>query len=122
MKRMYKSLFVLVLGIFFGYYVCNNKMINNLFNNSYKAFQIGVYRDYSVAKTYKDKYSNSIIIKDMSKYLKKSNIEFYLRDINIKDKNLVKEINEYESIMDSKNEIVFLELNKLIIEKYKESL
>jgi len=141
MKKLYKSFLVLIIGMFFGYYVCNSNIISNLFSNTYKAFQIGVYTDYTVAKTYNDKFNNSIIIKDnelyrlyaailkgnkniedMSKYLRDNNIEYYIRDINIEDKVLVKEINEYESIMDSKNEVVFLELNKLIMEKYKESL
>ena len=141
MKKLYKSLFVFIIGIILGYYLCNINLIREIFSNNYKAFQIGVYTDYGIAESYKEKYSNSIIIKDnelyrvyaailkdnkniesMSKYLRKNNIEFFLRDINIEDKILVNEINEYERIMDNDNEIVFLEVNKLIIEKYKESL
>lgn len=141
MKKLSKSLFVFIIGIILGYYLCNINLLKNIFSNTYKAFQIGVYTDYGIASAYKEKYSNSIIIKDnelyrvyaailkdnnnienMSKYLRKNNIEFFLRDINIEDKILVNEINEYERIMDNKNEIVFLEVNKIIIEKYKESL
>lgn len=141
MKKLYKSLFVFIIGIILGYYLCNINLLSNIFFDTYKAFQIGVYTDYGIAVSYKEKYGNSIIIKDnelyrvyaailkdnnniesMSKYLRKNNIEFYLRDINIDDKYLAKELNEYERIMDNNNEIVFLEINKLIIEKYKESL
>ena len=71
---------------------------------------------------YGSKSKDNINIENMSKYLRKNNIEFYLRDINIEDKYLVNELNEYERIMDNDNEIVFLEVNKLIIEKYKERL
>ena len=139
MKKIYKILFVFMIGIFVGYYFCNNKIFS-IFNNTYKAFQIGVYTDYNVANIYKNKF-NSIIVKDnelyrvyaailkdsnnienMSKYLRSNNIDFYLKDININNKNLVSDINKYENIMDSNNEKVFLEVNKLIIEKYKESL
>jgi len=141
MKKLYKSLFVFFIGIILGYYLCNINLLTDIFSNTYTAFQIGVYTDYGIASAYKEKYSNAVIIKDnelyrvyaailkenkniesMSKYLRKNNIEFFLRDISIDDKILANELNEYERIMDNDNEIVFLEVNKLIIEKYKESL
>lgn len=141
MKKLFKSLLVFVAGIIIGYYICNIKIFNNLFNNTYKAFQIGVYTDYEVANIYKEKFNNAIIIKEnelyrvyaailkdtnnienMSKYLNNNNIEYFIKEINISDKNLISEIDEYERIMNSNNEIVFLEMNKLIMEKYKESL
>lgn len=141
MKKLYKSLFVFFIGIFLGYYLCNISIFKDFFTNTYKAFQIGVYTDYNVARIYKEKFNNAVIIKDnelyrvyaailkknnnienMSKYLKKNNIEFYLKDINIENKKIINEINEYENIMDNNNETLFLEVNKLIVEKYKESL
>lgn len=140
MKKLIKLLFVLILGIFLGYYLCENK-ITDIFKTGYKAFQVGVYTSLEAANTYRTKYNNSIVIKDnelyrvyvailkdnenievMSNYLNKNGIDYYLKDLNIDDKNLKKEINEYESIMSSENEVVFLEVNKMIIEKYKESL
>lgn len=115
--------------------------LSNLFNANYKAFQVGVYTSLEAANTYKVKYDNAIVIKDnelyrvyvsilkdvdniesMSNYLNSKGIDYYLKDLNISDKNLKKEINEYESIMDSNNEIVFFEVNKMIMEKYEESL
>ena len=141
MRVLYKLLFIFIIGICVGYYICNINVFNILFTNTYKAFQIGVYTDYGIAETYSNKYDNSIIIKDnelyrvyaailknsdnienMSKYLKRNNIDYYLKDINIDDKVLINEIKEYERIMDSNNEVVFLEINKIIMKKYKESL
>lgn len=140
MKKIIKSFIVLTLGIFLGYYLCD-KDISNILNTNYKAFQVGVYTDIEAATTYKSKYNNSIVIKDnelyrvyvailkdkeniesMSKYLNKEGIDYYLKDLSIENKNLKKEIREFESIMDSSNEIVFLEVNKMIMEKYMESL
>lgn len=141
MKKIYKSILIFIIGILFGYYINDTYKIKDIFTNKYKAFQIGVYTDYNTANFYSKKYSNSIIIKDnelyrvyvailkeesnienMSKYLNKSNIEYYLKDISIEDIELVSEIKEYENLMNNDNETVFLEINKMIMEKYKESL
>lgn len=140
MKKLFKSIIVLIIGIILGYYLCNNNLLN-IFKTTYKAFQVGVYTNLEAANTYSSKYKNSIVIKDnelyrvyvailkdenniesMSRYLTSNGIDYYLKDLNIDNKTLKKEINEYENIMDSKNEIVFLEVNKMIIEKYRESL
>ena len=62
----------------------------------------------------------------MFKFSKKkkdvNNKEYYLKDIEISDKNLISEINNYESIMNNESEVVFLSINKMIIERYKDSL
>ncbi len=140
MKKILKILFVLILGIIGGYYF-SNKKIFNVFDQSYKAFQVGVYTDISIANTYKTKYDNAIIVKDnelyrvyvailkdnkniedMCSYLNRNNIEYYIRNVEIKDKNLKNKIKEYESIMNSDSQIVFLEVNKMIMESYEESL
>lgn len=140
MKKILKILFVLILGIIAGYYF-SNKKIFNVFDQSYKAFQVGVYTDISIANTYKTKYNNAIVVKDnelyrvyvailkdnkniedMCSYLNRNNIEYYIRNIEIKDKNLKNKIKEYESIMNSDSQIVFLEVNKMIMESYEESL
>lgn len=140
MKKILKILFVLILGIVAGYYF-SNKKIFNVFDQSYKAFQVGVYTDISIANTYKTKYDNAIVVKDnelyrvyvailkdnkniedMCSYLNRNNIEYYIRNIEIKDKNLKNKIKEYESLMNSDSQIVFLEVNKMIMESYEESL
>ena len=131
---------IFIIGIFLGYYINDTYKIKNIFTNKYKAFQIGVYTDYDTANIYSKKFTDSIIIEDnelyrvyvailkeqdnienMSKYLNDKDIEYYIKDIEIKDKKIVKDIKEYENLMNS-NEIVFLEINKMIMEKYKESL
>lgn len=140
MKKLIKPIFILLLGIFFGYYICGLKPLD-IFITKYKAFQVGVYTSLDAATIYSTKYKNATIIKDnelyrvyvailknknniesMSKYLDSKGIEYYLKDISIDDKNLKRVINEYENVMNSESEIVFLEMNKLIMEKYKESL
>jgi len=140
MKKIIKSLIVFICGIVFGYYICNLD-IKNIFRATYKAFQVGVYTNLDAANTYALKYDNSVVIKDdelyrvyvailknkdninnMSNYLNKKGINYYLKEVSIDNKNLKKEINDYESIMDTNNELVFLEVNKMIIDKYKESL
>lgn len=141
MKKIIKSIIVFIIGIMLGYCINETYKIKDIFTNKYKAFQIGVYTDYNTAYTYSKKYQNSIIIQDnelyrvyvailkdqnnidnMSKYLNNQNIEYYLKDVEITDKEIIKIFKEYESIMDSNNEVVFLEINKMIMEKYKESL
>lgn len=140
MKKLIKLLVIFILGIFSGYYICQNNLLK-VFDNSYKAFQVGVYTSIDAANTYKSKYKDAIVIKDnelyrvyvsilrndnnieaMSKYLNKNNIDFYIKDINIENKELDKELNSYENVMDTNNEVVFLSINKMIIEKYEESI
>ncbi|MBQ3021379.1 MAG: hypothetical protein IJD92_04050 [Bacilli bacterium] len=141
MKKLIKPLIVFIFGIFIGYYICNTNSIKNIFTNTYKAFQIGVYTNLDTANTYSSMYKDSIIIKDnelyrvyaailknqsnienMSNYLTSKNIDFYLKEIEITNKETQKLINEYENLMTNNNEVVFLEINKMIINKYKESL
>lgn len=140
MKKILKIIIVFIIGIICGYYICN---INpkKIFDTSYKAFQVGVYSTEELANTYKSKYKNAIVIKDnelyrvyvailrkennienMSNYLNKNNIDYYIKEVNISDKNLKNTINEYESIMNNNSEIVFLEINKMIMERYEESI
>lgn len=140
MKKLIKPIIVLLLGIFFGFYISESKTLD-IFKTNYKAFQVGVYTNLDAATTYSTKYKNATIIQDnelyrvyvailknnnniesMSKYLDSQGINYYLKEINIEDKDLKKKINEYESIMNSDNEVVFLEINKMIMETYKESL
>ncbi len=141
MKKFYKPIVIFILGIVLGYHICYKKSLFNIFKDTYKAFQVGVYTNYEAASLYSTKYDNSIIIKDnelyrvyvsilkdptnienMTAYLNSKGIDYYLKEIEIKDIETKKEIKEYENIMDSNNELVFLEINKMIMETYKESL
>jgi len=141
MKKLFKPLLIFVFGIISGYYICYTNSIKNIFSTKYKAFQVGVYTNLEAAKTYSSKYTNSIVIKEnelyrvyiailkdsnnienMKKYLNKKGIEYYLKDIELIDQNIKNTINQYENIMDINNEVIFLELNKKIMEEYKNSL
>ena len=140
MKKITKLLFIFIIGIIVGYYLCSSNEIK-IFDTTYKAFQVGVYTSLDAANTYKTKYKDAIVIKDnelyrvyvsilkdkdnidsMSNYLNKNNIDFYLKDITINNNNLKHKIKEYESVMNNENEIVFLELNKMIISECEELL
>jgi hypothetical protein len=133
MKKMFKSLVVLLVGVFLGYYMCFSNKLSGLFNVKYKAFQVGVYTTLEAANTYRTRYKDSIVIKDnelyrvyvsilkdsnnieyMKEYLDSNNISYYLKDIEIENREIKKEISEYENIMNN-NEVVFLEINKMII-------
>ncbi len=141
MKKLKKPIVIYFLGMLLGYYICSIGYIKNLFNSTYKAFQVGVYTNLETANAYKNKFKNSIVIEDdelyrvfvailkreenirsMESYLNKNNISYYIKDIDINDVNLKREIDEYESIMNKENEVVFLELNKMIIKLYGDSL
>lgn len=141
MKKILKFISVFMIGILLGYYICYTNSINNIFTSYYKAFQVGVYTNLDAATTYSSKYKDSIIIEDnelyrvyvailkdqnnienMSKYLNSKGIDYYLKDISINNKEIKKEIQGYESLMNSESEVVFLEINKMIMESYKESL
>lgn len=141
MKRIFKIITVFIIGIICGYYVNTNIQIKNIFKPCYKAFQVGVYTDYEVANLYSTKYNNSIIVKDnelyrvyvailknqkniedMITYLTNKDIDFYLKDIRVENIDVKKEIENYEAIMNNESEIIFLEINRKIMETYKESL
>ena len=141
MKKIIKIIIVFIIGIIFGYYINESYKINEIFTHKYKAFQIGVYTNYTTANNYSKKYKDSIIIQDnelyrvyasilkdqqniddMSKYLNNNNIEYFIKEIEINDQELIKTIKEYENIMNNDNEMIFLEMNKMIMKKYKESL
>lgn len=140
MNKLIKSLFILIFGIILGYYICESRPLE-IFNTNYKAFQVGVYTSLESATTYSTKYKNATIIQDnelyrvyvailkdknnienMSRYLDRQGIDYYLKDLSISNKNLKKTLNEYENVMNNENEVVFLEINKMIMQTYKESL
>ena len=152
MKKVLKIIIVFIIGIICGYYICNinpkkifdtsykafqvgvytTEELANTYKSKYKNAIVikddELYRVY-VAILRKENnienmsnYLNKNNIESMSKYIDSKGIEYYLKDISIDDKNLKRVINEYENVMNSESEIVFLEMNKLIMEKYKESL
>ena len=141
MKKIIKFVIVFIFGIGIGYYINYTTLIKDIFLSNFKAFQVGVYTNLDAANTYSSKYNNSVIIKDnelyrvyvailkdqnnienMAKYLNNLGIDYYLRDINVSDKEIKNTMQNYEALMNNESEIVFLEINKMIMETYKESL
>ena len=141
MKKLTPYLLSLLIGTFFGYLLFQETEFNvkEVFakNLPVKAFQIGVFNSLDSAKNLSNKY-DSIIIKDdnsyrvyysiltnesvinrMEKYLTKEGINYYIKDIVISDKNLIKALDEYEDIMISGSDNILSNINKLIIESYE---
>ena len=141
MKKILKFIIVFIVGISIGYYINYTSSIKDIFTDYYKAFQVGVYTNLEAATTYASKYENCIIIEDnelyrvyvavlkdqenienMAKYLNNLGIDYYLKEVKVNDNKTKKEMQDYESLMDNESEVVFLEINKMIMETYKESL
>ena len=139
MKKIIKVFIVFIIGCLSGYYICDNPLI--IFNTPYMAFEVGVYTNKEAANTIRSKYNSAIVVKDdelyrvyvsilkdetnidkMSKYLKNNNVDFYKKEISISDINVKNKIDNYERIMNNNSEVVFLELNKLIIESFEGTL
>ena len=113
--------------------------LSNILNKSdYLGFQIGVYTDLSSAEKIRDKYAGSLLIKDeelyrvyyailhndkniqlMERHLQEENINYYLKELEINDMNIISEISSIESLMDDASDSLFLELNKKILTSYE---
>mgnify|MGYP004467470049 CR=1 FL=1 len=135
MKKLKKSIILIIIGIGIGYYVCFSGSVENIFKKRYKAFQIGVFTDMGVATTYSSKYNNSIIVNDnelyrvyyailkqdknintMSKYLDSLGIEYYLKDIEISYKKLISEIKSmFVGLKQEKLLAIYLDNKKRLI-------
>lgn len=139
-KKCVPYILAIVLGIIFGYFMFDGEIhLSNILNKSdYIGFQIGVYTDKESASKIKEKYDGSVLIKDeelyrvyyailhndknielMERYLQEEKINYYLKDLEINDMNLISEINSLESLMVDATNPLFLELNKKILVSYE---
>ncbi|MDD2504902.1 MAG: hypothetical protein PHF21_01365 [Bacilli bacterium] len=141
MKRMIPYLLSLVIGTFFGYILFQEPEFNieEVFAKTLtvKAFQIGVFNNKEGAEEFQKKYLDSIIYEDdgvyrvfysiltkdkvisrMEKYLKKENINYYIKIITITDSHLIQAIEEYEETMLNGSDNVLKSINKLIMSNY----
>ena len=140
LKKSIPYVLAIVLGIIFGYYMFDGEIyLSNILKKSdYVGFQVGVYTDKSVAEKIKEKYEGSVLIKDeelyrvyyailhdsnniemMERHLQNESINYYLKDLEILDMNLIAEISNLESLMVEANNPLFLELNKKILISYE---
>ena len=143
LKKTLPYLFAIIIGIIFGYYMFDgNIYLSNILNKSeYKAFQIGVYTDYTKANEIKNKYAGSILVKDeelyrvyyallhnknninnMKKYMQEQNINYYIKDLEIHDLKVINEMTNIEELMQKSDNLLFLELNKKILMNYEVSI
>lgn len=142
MKKILPYLVSLLLGGVFGFMLFKdaNFDIKEVFANTIEAtaFQLGVFNNEESAVLLKDKYQDSIIIKDddvyrvyysvltnekviskMESYLTNKNINYYLKNITVIDENLIKAISEYEKAMIEGSNDVLVSINGLIMSCYK---
>ena len=139
-KKVLPYLLAVILGIFFGYYMFDGEIhLSNILNRSnYVGFQVGVYTDKEKAMEIQNKFSGSIVVSDeelyrvfyavlhdskniesMERYLQKNKINYYLKDLEINDMELISEIDSIESLMTDAKNTLFLELNKKILMSYE---
>lgn len=139
-KKCAPYILAIVLGIIFGYYMFDGEIhLSNILNKSdYVGFQIGVYTDLQNAEKIKEKFEGSVLIKDeelyrvyyailhndknievMERHLQNNKINYYLKDLEINDMNLIAEISSLESLMADASSPLFLELNKKILISYE---
>ncbi len=107
--------------------------------NSYTAFQLGVYKNLDNAKNKSSQFKGSIIYYDkdfyrvyfsilksnsgiskMDDYLKSQNINYYKKEININDEKFIDLVNNYEKVLiNTADEEVFLTTNQKILQEYE---
>ena len=145
MKKLLPYICALATGFVFGFLLFQDKNefdIRTVFADSLKAtaFQLGVFTTRDAAESLKSKHEGAIVMKDqdvyrvyysiltnekviakMEKYLSANKVNYYLRDITVKDSNLIKAINEYEKTMAEGSDTVLVSVNKLITSSYKGS-
>ena len=131
MKKVIPYLLALILG----YLIAN--LIFDYQNIKMTGFQLGVYKDVTLAKEYNKKYPSSILIKDddvyrlyysilsnddaidkMEDYLNKNKIAYYKKEIIVNDNGLIKALNKYEKSMINVSDDAFKAINEVIMESY----
>ena len=142
MKKFLPYLLSLVTGLIFGFLLFQDGdfEIREVFADNMKvtAFQLGVFnnkdsalelmgkhdgslvmQDEDVYRVYFSLLTNETVIAKMEKYLTNKKINYYLKDITLRDSDLIKAINEYESTMIEGSDSVLISVNKLITSSYQ---
>ena len=144
MKRFLPYICSLVTGVIFGFFIFQETDfdIREVFADTMTvtAFQLGVFNNEQSALDLKSRHAGSIIMKDedvyrvyfslltnerviarMSQYLTNQNINYFQRQITVRDSDLIRAINNYERTMVEGSEAVLVSVNKLITSSYKGS-
>ena len=141
MKKILPYLLSLIIGTAFGLLLFRDADFNikEVFSEtvSATAFQLGVFnnkegaenlakryeaivmKDDDVYRVYYSILTNQSVINKMEAYLRAENIDYYLKNITIKDEELIKAIKEYEKTMIEGGTSVLISVNKLITSSYK---
>lgn len=136
-------IFAILVGSVFAFVMFknSNKDIENVMkeNESYTAFQLGVFKEYKNALEKKEDYKNSVIVKEddyyrvyysvlknkasilkMENYLKENNINFYKKNIIVDNNDFINISKNFEKILiNTDSEKVFLSTNNKILKEYK---
>ena len=142
MKRFLPYICALVIGIVFGFLIFQetNFNIREVFADSLTvtAFQLGVFtteqsaielknrhegaiimREEDVYRVYFSLLTNDRVIARMENHLQEQNINYFLRQITVRDGDLIRAINNYERTMIEGSEAVLVSVNKLITSSYQ---
>ena len=141
MKRFLPYILALVTGVVFGFFLFQDSDFNirEVFSDSLTvtAFQLGVFTSEQSAMELKARHAGSIVMREedvyrvyfslltndrviarMERYLQSQNINFFLRQITIRDSDLIRAISNYERTMIEGSEAVLVSVNKLITSSF----
>ena len=140
-KKFLPYICSLITGVFFGFFLFQDAEfdIREVFAESMTvtAFQLGVFNNEQSAIDLKSRHDGAIVMKDddvyrvyfslltnervisrMSQHLNNQNINYFPRQITIRDSDLIRAINNYEKTMIEGSETVLVSVNKLITSSY----
>ena len=141
MKRFLPYIIALATGIVFGFLLFQEANFNlrEVFSDSMTvtAFQLGVFNNEQSAIELKNRHEGAIVMREedvyrvyfslltndrvitrMESHLQAQGINYFLRQITIRDSDLIRAINNYERTMIEGSEAVLVSVNKLITSSF----
>jgi len=141
MKKTLPYICSLITGLVFGFFLFQDPDfdIREVFAETItvSAFQLGVFNNQDSALDLKSRHEGAIVMKEedvyrvyfslltndrviarMSEYLNNQSINYFIRQITIRDSNLIRAINDYERTMVEGSDTVLISVNKLITSSY----
>lgn len=139
MKKLYPIFLAIIIGCGLAFFIFR-KVEKNTFESeegNAVAVQIGVFKTLENANKMKENYGGvvfedeglyrvyySILNRDeniefITDYLNKKGINYYLKDLNLNN-DVIKESDEYETLMTKTNEESKLSINEKLLNIYKE--
>mgnify|MGYP004537088661 CR=1 FL=1 len=143
MKKIIPYILAILFGAGIGVLVFDRNLPTSIRHKEINAtgFQIGVFTNIDAAKTYQNKYPNSIIVADddvyrvfysvltnndviekMRNYLNEQKISYFEKEIIVSDSGLISALNNYENTMKEASTKTFKSINDLILESYGEKI